>query len=267
MKRLRIIVIVLFLLSAVFMEATSLMRVVQEDKSIPVISVPKELLMLSIAQDSKEVLMQGVTAWDAKDGDLTEHIYLQSISRLKGNQMEAVYAVCDSDDHVTTASRVFQYYDFAPPRFRLTAPLCYNVGSSIVVKDRLFAEDVMDGDLSDQIRVYTNGLTPYSEGVYPVTFEVTNSFGDTSSITLDIQVKTATAATPAIHLSEYLVYTYVGDTFDPMEYLMSVDNGRNSDVTVKMPEDGLSEGLNQVVFSCVGENGMEGTTVLYVMAE
>lgn len=259
--------IVLFLLSAVFMEATSLIRMVQEDKSVPVISVPKETLMLSIAQDSKEVLMQGVTAWDAKDGNLTDHICLQSISRLTGNQMEAVYAVCDSDDHVTTASRSFQYYDFAPPRFKLTAPLCYNVGSSIVVKDRLFAEDVMDGDLSDQIRVFTNGLTPYSEGVYPVTFEVTNSFGDTSSITLDIQVKAVTAGVPVIELSEYLVYTYLGDAFDPMAYLTSVENGRKSDVTVEMPVGGLSEGMNQVKFSCMGENGLEGTTVLYVMAE
>lgn len=259
--------IVLFLVSAMFMEATTLMRMVQEDKSVPVISVPKETLMLSIAQDSRDVLMQGVTAWDAKDGDLTDHIYLQSITRQKDNQMEAVYAVCDSDNHVTTTSRVFQYYDFSPPRFRLTAPLRYNVGGSIVVKDRLFAEDVMDGDLSDQIRAFTNGLTTYSEGVYPVTFEVTNSFGDTASITLDIRVETVTAGTPTIELSEYLVYTYLGDTFDPMEYLVSVDNGRKSDVTVEMPEDGFSEGLNQVVFSCKNEKGLEGTTVLYVVAE
>ena len=211
--------------------------------------------------------MQGVTAWDAKDGDLTEHIYIQSLSRISGNEMKAVYTVCDKDNHVATADRAFRYYDFMPPRFRLTAPLRFHPGGSISIKDRLFAEDVLDGDLSDRIRVFANGVSPYTEGVYPVTFEVTNSLGDTSAVTLDIEIGPVVAGAPEILLDEYLVYAVIGAEFEPMEHVKRVINGKKQDVTVTLPDDGLQTGMNQVVFSCKGENGETGTAVLYVVAE
>ena len=141
------------------------------------------------------------------------------------------------------------------------------MGSSIRIKDRLTAADVVDGDLSDRIKVNSNDLSPYYEGTYPVTFEVTNSLGDTSSITMDVVVRNYAAGEPRISLTEYLVYREAGTPFDPRAYLDSVSGGAVGDVSIQLPEGGLSTGVSRVTYSCVGQNGTVGSTVLYVVTE
>ena len=107
----------------------------------------------------------------------------------------------------------------------------------------------------------------YNEGTYPVTFQVTNSLGDTADITLDIVVRSYEAGEPRIQLSEYLIYRKAGEAFDPLAYLESVSGGDRADVEVRMPEDGLRQGVNQVTYTCTGENGSEGSATLYVVME
>ena len=267
MKRLRLIVIICFVLSAVLLAATTIYSRMITDKTLPVISVPENILLLSVKDYSDEALLQGVTAYDEKDGDLTEHVRVQSVIRQQANQMKVTYSVCDGDNHVSTASRIVDYYDFTPPRFHLTAPLRYNLGNTIQVMDRLTATDVLDGDITDRIRVNATGLSTYSEGTYPVTFEVSNSFGDASSLTLNVTVSRTVYGAPTIELSEYIVYIRLEDDFDPMDYVTDVKDGELEDVTAKLPRGGFVEGVNEVEFTCKGETGVRGSTVMFVVAE
>ena len=108
------------------------------------------------------------------------------------------------------------------------------------------AEHVVDGDLSDRIKVNSNDLSPYYEGTYPVTFEVTNSLGDTASLTMDVVVRNYAAGEPRITLTQYLVYRKAGERFDARAYLDSVSGGAVEDVAIQMPEGGLSAGVSQV---------------------
>ena len=55
--------------------------------------------------------------------------------------------------------------------------------------------------------------------------------------------------------------------FDPRAYLDSVSGGAVGDVSIQLPEGGLSTGVSRVTYSCVGQNGTVGSTVLYVVTE
>lgn len=265
MRRLRIITLVCFVLSAVLLAASTVYHNIRRDDTLPVIQCPEEPLVLSV-EDGEEALLQNVTAYDEKDGDLTDGVLIQGVSK-SGDAATVTYAVVDSDHHVAVKQRELRYTDYVPPRFALSKELRYSVGTQIRIKDRMTAGDMVDGDLSDRIRVTASSLTAYNPGTYPATFEVTNSMGDTSSVTLDIVVRNYESGEPQIRLSQYLIYRAAGEDFDPMAYLDSVSGGDESAVTAVLPEGGLTKGLCQVTYSCEGWSGVTGSTVLYVITE
>lgn len=268
MKKLRIITLVLFLLSAGLLGASYAYHMQMDDATVPVITCPEEPLILSVGEHSDAKLLEGVTAWDDKDGDLTQKVLIQGMSkRIEGDTTTITYAVVDSDAHVSTCSRPVTYTDYTKPRFALSRELRYTVGGMVQVKDRLTAEDVMDGDISDRIKVTSSGLTAYSEGTYPVTFEVTNSLGDSSVLTLDIVVRNYVSGEPRIYLSQYLVYMKAGGSFEPMDYLESVSGGSPESVSVASDLNRWVPGVYPVSYSCTAVNGSIGSTVLYVVVE
>ena len=267
MRRLRIITIVGLILSALLLTGVMYYQRETGDQSIPVIQCPDTPLVLSMTGEGREGLLADVTAYDEKDGDLTDRLLLQGVDKGKDGTAVATYAVADSDGHVVTRTREVRYTDYVPPRFALSKELRYAMGSSVRIKDRLTASDMVDGDLSDRIKVNSNDLSPYYEGTYPVTFEVTNSLGDTATLTMDVVVRNYAAGEPRITLTQYLVYRKAGERFDARAYLDSVSGGAVEDVAIQLPEGGLSAGVSQVTYSCVGQNGTVGSTVLYVVTE
>ena len=121
--------------------------------------------------------------------------------------------------------------------------------------------------MSERIKVTSSGLSAYAEGTYPVTFEVTNSLGDTASFTADIVIRNQAQGEPRIYLTEYLVYLARDAVFQPMEYLESVTYGAEETVTVDAQVDPSVPGTYRVRYTCAGPTGTEGTAVLYVVVE
>ena len=105
-------------------------------------------------------------------------------------------------------------------------------------------------------------------GDLPVTFEVTNSLGDTASFTADIVIRNQAQGEPRIYLTEYLVYLARGAVFQPMEYLESVTiTVPRETVTVDAQVDTSVPGTYRVRYTCAGPTGTEGTAALYVVVE
>lgn len=268
MRRVRIAVAALFVMSAVLLALATGWNLLTADRTMPTIQCPETPLYLSV-YDGEEMILAGVTASDEKDGDLTDQIFIQGIgTSVQGSSTTVTYAVVDSANHVATATRELHYTDYSGPRFSLSQALKYTVGSPVTIRDRLQARDAVDGDLSAQIRILSGGLSTNLAGTYPVTFEVTNSLGNTASVTLDVVIQSQTASeAPRIYLNQYLTYAAEGEEFDAMKYLDSVSGGNISNVSVQMPVGGLGPGVNAVTFYCAGSNGAIGTTTLYVVVE
>ena len=104
MKRLHITMLILFIVSALLLGGAILYKHYTTDTTMPEIRVAEEPLSISIA-DGTDALMSGVTAYDAKDGDITDKLILQKIEMGEGGEVSATYAVSDNDSHVVTRTR------------------------------------------------------------------------------------------------------------------------------------------------------------------
>lgn len=200
------------------------------DREPPKITMDQDELTLSVS-DPESALLQGITATDAQDGDVTGSLVVEFVRGVVANQEFTVtYAAFDSVGNVAKAQRTVHYSDYVSPRFSLTGSLLFQAGASLDIFSVLAAEDVVDGDLTDRIKAtMTSGGQQISEpGDYTVEFRVTNSLGDTSYFEAPIRVVAAENNTAAVTLSEYLVYVSKGGQFQPKEYLSSMKAGKDT---------------------------------------
>lgn len=210
MRNLKITVIILFLLVSVIFSAFFCHERLTSDRTAPKIICDGAPLQISVHASAKE-LCRGLTAIDDVDGDITDRILVRRTSHLSGaNTAVVYYVVFDSSSNYCMFNRTITYTDYCIPHFALSQPLSFPTNSTILLKDRLTAYDVIDGDISQRIRVSATGISTYDQGEYPFTVQVTNNSGDTSIITLFALIENTTSRHPTIELSEYIHYVSVG---------------------------------------------------------
>lgn len=246
------------------------------DRSTPEISFDSEILEVSVAVTEEE-LLNGVTAADKKDGDVTDTIIIESISKMLGdNERIVTYAAFDKDNHVGKAQRKIRYTDYTAPRFSLDGPLevaSMNAEMSDILAP-LHATDCIDGDLTGQIVVTDMEITSMSSDAMTAQYEVqvTNSCGDMATLNLPVRMQMNTNGSFAeIQLSEYLTYRKVGEAVDPAAFVVSASAGGqeygvggvqiNSNLDTSMP------GVYTVTYTLSVEGSSTSTDLIIVVEE
>lgn len=219
----------------------------------PIITSDTTLLKISTA-DGSDGLLQGLHAQDKTDGDITDKIMIASISHfITPNTVNVKYVVFDSHNNSSTLTRKVEYTDYVAPTFKLLKSPVYTKGESFDLLDYVKAEDSIDGDITDKIRIISNTVSNYSSGVYPIIFEVTNSYGDKAQ--LEVMVTYLESKnTVSIKLHEYVVYIEKGESFNPQEWIASVTTDDNtsldkSKVSVQGNLDTSESGCYQLNYS------------------
>lgn len=226
-KQILIIALVLLLAANI---ATLIYQGTTDTGEAPVIFCPGGVLEVS-ASVSEAELLADVTATDGQDGDLSQHVIVASISKLISTDTAKVtYLVFDSDDNMASYVRRIRYTDYSKPQFQIRHPLVYSTGEEVELLSRLSAKDVVDGNISDQIRVSTLASTD-NEELFDITIQVTNSMGDTAWLNLPVQRLEYNPLRPTIALTEYLIYIEKEAAFDPAQYLATLDSP-NEDVSL-----------------------------------
>lgn len=252
MRSIKTIVIVLFLVIALAFSVMYCYDLMMVDHVAPNIVCDGAKLEISV-NSSDEELCRGLVATDDVDGDITDRIIVRRVSRLTGsNSAVAHYAVFDSASNFCTFTRNVYYTDYCQPRYDLTQPMIFNVNSVVTLIDRLTAYDVIDGDISSRIRISAANISTSVEGEYPMTLQVTNSTGDTSALTLTVQIRNYTAMHPVIELKEYLTYIEQGAQVDPEQFREFIANVYES-------EDGKSADPKDVVITGSVDTGRIGS--------
>lgn len=225
----------------------------------PVLTCDSDTLDISVS-DEESVLLQGVTAKDKQDGDLTGSILISSISKMVGGSARVNYLVFDSDNNVATLARTIRYTDYVPPRFQILEPLVYSSNEPVALLDRLLVNDVLDGDITGSIRVSYLTETELAS-VYTADLQVTNSAGDTARVTLPI-IQQEGRIQGQVVLDSYLIYLKQGASFNPRSHLTRVEIGTGStaawgdtqDVTVSGNVDTSTPGCYYVIYTYHQEN-------------
>lgn len=198
----------------------------ERDVEGPVIQMDADTVEISVTAPESEMLA-GITAADAKDGDVTDSLVVETLSGLVAdNERTASIAAFDSDDHVTKVTRKIRYTDYVKPEFRLSAPFSFAAGTKTSsVTAGLRATDCLDGDISYRIsRSNAEGSTLDLNvpGTYRMDFSVSNSAGDMEKFTATVEVYEREEDLPGISLKEAMVYLSRGEEFSPEQYLKSV---------------------------------------------
>ena len=88
--------------------ATAVFLVVDRDKTGPVIAVPEDGSLTYVAGEDKKILLEGVTASDSEDGDVSDTLMIESI-RPNGDRAVVTYTAVDHSHNASKASCVVNY--------------------------------------------------------------------------------------------------------------------------------------------------------------
>lgn len=237
MKKSTIFILIFFVLSVIVAAASLLVRHNKKQGTFPIITMENYTIEVPVGSDDSAVLA-GIIANDAEDGDLTSKLIVESMSRfISKGKRSAKIGVVDSDDNVTEVTRTIIYTDYESPKFSLSAPLIFPVGTS-KLDGVIKATDMIDGNITGKIRLKTDASDLGDrEGSYSVTFTCSNSLGDTSEIPLTITYGNSVADStyPKIKLTNYLIYIKQGTYINPWDYVESLNADKH---TYAKTEDG-----------------------------
>lgn len=231
MKIVRIAVIAVFAAVAVLWALTGITAERKTDKTPPVITAASNRITLSV-QDDKSKLLEGLTATDDRDGDITDQILIGECSKFSApGVLEVTYLVFDSGNNVGKYTRTAEYTDYTPLRFSLHAPLVFGMNEKLSVLSALQLTDSIDGDISTKIRIMDNTTDFSAPGVYTARVEGRSAYGDTASAELFVHIVEKTAYSPQIALSDYLVYLEKDASFQPRAYIKEITLSSGEKIT------------------------------------
>ncbi len=273
MRYLRLGVFLLFVVIAVAFAGVFISEKITEDKTIPVITIDDEMLDVSLKADDAE-LLQGVTAYDEKDKDITDKIIVESISKfIDKGVCRVTYAVCDGDNHVAKASRKIRYTEYTSPKFSMAESTCYSLYESINLLEAIRAWDCLDGNISGNLIITSENYSATVAGVYTLDVTATNKNGDVSTIALPLIIEDRSLDAPKIELTEYLVYVEPGaEKPDFRNYIVGATDAFEEEldkgsVRVETNLNTEKEGVYTVHYYVTDDRGTQGHTVLIAVVD
>lgn len=204
------------------------------------ITMESDSISLSV-HDPESALLQGMTAWDDRDGDVTGSMIVESVYGVTPEGFVTVtYAAFDRAGNVTKIQRTVKFTDYQSPRFTLSQALVFEYGTPFDVLDIVGAEDVLEGDILRRVKatMLSSGVSVTEEGTHDVQFRVTNSLGDNVQLVLPVEVYPPDRYDAQLTLREYILYVPVDGELDINDYLLEFTaQGVTLDLRQEWPED------------------------------
>lgn len=149
---------------------------VKPDTNGPVISCAENEIKAS-CRVTEDELLEYVTASDKKDGDLSDDIFVESVSPfIEEGVSNVIFCVGDSDGNIAKKVVRLVYADYEKPTLRLKDDLVFEKSAAVDLSGAAAVSDMFDGDISDRLYMI---LSDENEGEKSVLFKVTNSKGFT----------------------------------------------------------------------------------------
>lgn len=219
MKKRNIICFIILVLSIIAFTAYDQYREKTDDATPPVISAESDTITGSVKITDEE-LLAGMSAFDETSGDVSDTLIIEKKSNfIKGNERVVTYVAIDDSMNVGRYERTLVYDDYSKPRFSLSEPLSYVVGTRIDILKNMGAQSTLDGDLTQQIRYGLDSVIDNMKvGKYPVEFRVTDSCGNTSYLNTEIEIYDSSYSGIKVELHKYLTYIPQGARFNKRAY-------------------------------------------------
>ena len=272
-KRNKVFLLLLFIINVsyvLFLVFDSMADV--ETNQRPQITFDQELITISVKSDEDE-LLSGVNASDAEDGDLSDQVFIYSVSKFdEKNERVVTYAVFDSNNQMVTASRKYKYRDYETPKFSSKKPLTSLMSSLLSGDDSMSmqATSSIDGDITDKISMTQSE----SDGSIIYQYSVTDSTGTSETLVLSEEISLkGLMMNLSIELKDYIVYVRKNTSIDFRSYIENVKTSIGyqsdliSDVQIESNYDSTKSGVYEVMYTLNRSNGDYGAVKMFVIVE
>jgi len=272
-KKNKIFLLLFFMINIayiLFLTVTSFGNV--DENQQPVIKFDKESITISVKDGEKE-LLKGVKAFDEEDGDLSDQVFIYSVSKFNDKKERTItYAVFDSENQMITASRKFKYSDYESPKFSSNKPLTSLMSSLLSSGDSTSVRAIssVDGDISDKISMTQSE----SNNSIVYQYSVTDSTGtsETIVITEEVSLK-GLMMNLTIELNEYIIYVDKGTQLNFRNFISNVKTsvGYQSqliqEVFIETNYNANQPGIYEVMYTLNRSNGDYGAMKMFVVVE
>ena len=216
--------------------ATAVFLVVDRDKTGPVIAVPEDGSLTYVAGEDKKILLEGVTASDSEDGDVSDTFVIESI-RPNGDRAVVTYTAVDHSHNASKASCVVNY-------------------QTETEEEETIAGEKRLADSEDE----AEELQENSE---------TKAQKDVEDAIADLPKES-----PRFRLSQHEVMLAVGEVFDYSQYISDITDDKDSReqlygrIRLQGKVDTSKAGIYEISYSAVdSDKNQSNVEVLTVTAE
>lgn len=138
----------------------------------------------------------GITAYDKEDGDITAKIQIEGTvnTSIEGEYI-LTYSVTDNDNNTTTATRKITVLSNSKPIINGISDKEIQVGDVFDPMSGVTAHDTEDGDITNRIKV-SGGVDNKTSGKYKLTYSVTDTHGNTTTMYRYITVNPGSTEAP-----------------------------------------------------------------------
>ena len=234
----RIIKILVIAIAAIVLVAGISLRVTSSGKKEgPKIVCNAEGTIEASVNVTDEELLSFITASDTQDGDLTAKVVVSRKNFFVEEDTTIItFAVSDSDNNVATLRKKLHFNDYKPPEIILNNDFVFPSGYTFDLAYYVKANDVIDGDISQFVKLISSEFIN-TVGTYPVNLKVSNSFADSTDITVNAIVTEKYSFNTRIYLSTYITYVDVGAELDYKSFITDIKDKENrrydiDDVTI-----------------------------------
>lgn len=182
---------------------------------------------------SEEELAEDIRAVDARDGDVSDSILIETIRKKKdgeANEFEVTFVAFDSSNNSSKMTKTLVYTDYRKPHFSISQELRFPENQDLSLLDYVRADDCIDGDISPFITVEGADelLDEPTKGIYDCTVRVINSVGDSAELPLQVEIYEDSydvrTFRPSVVLTDYMIYHKKGEELDLTQFMDHVED-------------------------------------------
>lgn len=266
MKKIKFASMMLLLVSVVIFGVYKVYEFQTRDTEPPKITAETDTITASVAITEEE-LLAGVTATDNESGDVSDSLVVESLSTfVDTNTREVIYAAIDKKGNVGRLTRTLIYTDYEQPQFTMTDDLRIARGWSLDFRNIVGAESVLDGNMNDYVK---HTLADYVDtsvtGTYAIEFRVTDSFGNTAYLPVEVEVYDMSSERIDVKLTEYILYLAQGAEFHAEDYYVGSDI--EGELSIQNQVDTSQAGIYYVDYVVEGNNSKGKSRLIVVVRE
>ena len=250
---------------AVILTVLSVLTVIFTDSKGPKITVEQRSITY-VNGDDKTSLLDGVSAYDANDGDVTVSLIVKDITVLNsGDTAKVTYAARDNNNNISEAYRIVTYVDsdenYSEPD---DEAMFQEITEGEVTEAEASAENTEAQATEEPVEDNTQETEePQEEATEEPKAEEEPQDNKPKVNTNDI--KKPDDKTPKITLKQKSVNINVGQTFNPSDYIKSKENA--SSIAIDGAINVMAPGTYPLTFKVTGPDGKTASETLTVVVK